>query len=60
MELEAGFTDREVQARYRFLTQQLHPDKHDSEETGMKSEEAEELFKLFNNAQEHLRETIRS
>ena len=44
----------------RSLARQLHPDKHDPEETGMTSEEAVELFKLVNNAQEHLREIIRS
>ena len=60
MELEAGVTAREVQVRYRFLVRQLHPDKHDTEETGMTSEEAVELFKLVNNAQEHLIEIIRS
>ena len=60
MGLEAGVTAREVKVRYRFLARQLHPDKHDTEETGMTSEEAVELFKLVNNAQEHLREIIRS
>ena len=60
MELEAGVTAWEVQVRYWFLARQLHPDKHDTEETGMISEEAEELFKLVNNAQEHFREIIRS
>ena len=42
MELEEGVTAREVQVRYQFLARQLHPDKHDTEETGMTSEEAEE------------------
>ena len=60
MELGAGVTAREVQVRYRFLARQLHPDKHDTNKTGMTSEDAEELFKLVNNLQEHLREIIRS
>ena len=60
MELEAGVTGREVQLRNRFLARQLHPDKHDTDETGMTSEEAVELFTLVNNVQEHLREIIRS
>ena len=58
MELEAGVTAWEVQVRYRFLARQLHPNKYNTEELGMTSEEAEELFKLVNNAQEHLRENI--
>ena len=43
--LEPGFTGREINVRYRFLSRQLHPDKHDPEVTGMTSEEALELFK---------------
>ena len=58
MKLEAGVTAREVQVRYQLLARQLHPDKHDTEETGMTSEEAVELFELVNNAQDHLREII--
>ena len=41
-----------------FLARILHPDKHDPEVTGMTSEEAVELFKLVNNAQQFLRDTI--
>ena len=55
-----GVTARVVQVRYQLLARQLHPDKHEIEETGMTSEEAVELFKLVNNTQDHLRETIRS
>ena len=44
--------------RYRFLARRLHPDKHDTEATGMTSEEAVEMFKLVNNAQQYLRENI--
>ena len=56
--LEMGVTVREVNVRYRFLAQRLHPDKHNTEVTGMTSEEAEETFKLVNNAQQYLREHI--
>ena len=44
--------------RYRLLARRLHPDKHDTEATGMTSEEAVEMFKLVNNAQKYLRENI--
>ena len=60
MGLEEGVTVWEVKVRYRFLEQQLHPEKHDSEVTGVMAVEAVELFKLVNNAQEHLSEIIRS
>ena len=56
--LEMGVTVREVNLRYRLLAQRLHPDKHDTEVTGMTSEEAVEMFKLVNNAQQYLREQI--
>ena len=56
--LELGATIREVKVRYWFLALLLHPDKHDPEERGMTSEEAVELFKLVNNAQQFLRDTI--
>ena len=56
--LEIGVTVPEVNVRYRFLARRLHPDKHDTEVTGMTSEEAVETFKLVNNAQQYLREHI--
>ena len=56
--LEMGVTVREVNVRYRFLSWRLHPAKHDTEVTGMKSEEAVEMFTLVNNAQQYLREHI--
>ena len=58
MGLEEGVTVWEVKTSYRFLAQQLHPNKHDTEVTEMKVSEAEELFKLVNNVQEHLSEII--
>ena len=45
--------------RYRLLARQLHPDKHDTEGTLMTAAEAVELFKIVNNAQNHLAEIIR-
>ena len=59
MGLEEGVMVREVKARCRFLAQQLHSDKHDIEVTGMTEAEAVELFKLINNAHDHLSEIIR-
>ena len=38
--LEMVITVREVNVRYRFLARRLHPDKHDTEVTGIKPEEA--------------------
>ena len=55
--LKMGVTMREVNVRYRFLAQRLHP-KHDTEVTGTTSEDAVETFKLVNNAQQYLREHI--
>ena len=57
--LEMKVTVREVNVRYQFLARILHPDKHGTEVTGMTSEEAVDLFKLVNNAQQHLPTTIR-
>ena len=56
--LEMGVTVREVNVQYQFLARRLHPDKHDTEAMGMMSEEAVEMFKLVNNAQQYLRENI--
>ena len=47
-------TVREVKIRYSTLARRLHPDKHDPNVTGLNSEEAVELFKLVNNAQQFL------
>ena len=58
--LEMGVTVQEVNARYRFLAVILHPEKHDTEVTGMTSEEDVEFLKMVNNAQQHLRTKIRS
>ena len=58
MGLEAGVTVREVKLRYQLLARQIYPDKHDSEVTGITSEESVELFKLVNSMQVQLRELI--
>ena len=55
-----GITVQEVNVQYLFLAQILQPDKHDTEVTGMMSEEAVDIFKLVNNAQQNLCTTIRS
>ena len=55
LELDPGVTRREINVRYRFLARRLHQDKHDPEITGMTSEEAVELFKRVNNAQQFIR-----
>ena len=52
--LEMGITVREVNVWCRFLAQIRHPDKHNTEITGMISEEEVELFKMVNNAQQYL------
>ena len=56
--LEMGVTMREVNIRYIFLARRLHPNKHDTEVTGMTSEEAVKTFKLVNNTQQYLKEHI--
>ena len=53
-----GVTVREVNMRYRFLARRLHRNKHDIEATGMTSDEAVEMFKLVNNAQQYQREIL--
>ena len=50
--LEMGVTAPEVNARYQFLARIIHPDKNDTEVTGMMSEEEVELFKTVKNAQQ--------
>ena len=48
-------TVQEVNVRYQLLAQRLHPNKHDTEVTGMTPEEAVELLKMVKNAQQYLR-----
>ena len=56
--LGLGATEREVKIKYRQLSRKYHPDKHNSEETGITDEEAADFFKLINNAQAYLRERL--
>ena len=56
--LELGVTRQEVNVRNRFLARRLHYDKHDPDVTGMTSEEAVELFKRVNNAQQIIRDSM--
>ena len=56
--IDMGVTVSKVNVRYRFLARRVHPDKHNTEATGMTPEEAVEMFKLVNNAQKYLRENI--
>ena len=54
-DLGIGVTYAEVKAQYRSRALRLHPDKHNSDRTGLSNEEAEELFKLYNNAHSYLK-----
>ena len=56
--LEIGAKVREVKIRYRTLARIPHPNKHNPNVTGLTSEEAVELFKLVNNAQQFLCTTL--
>ena len=56
--LGLGASESEVKVKYRQLSRIYHPDKHDSEKTGISDNEASEFFKLINNAQAHLREVL--
>ena len=55
MSLQNEVTEREIKVRYRKLARTYHPDKHNPTSTNMTSTEAEEFFKLINNAYEFLR-----
>ena len=56
--LEMGVTVNEVNVWYWFLARIIYRDKHDTDAIGMTSDEAVEMFKLVNNAQQYLRENI--
>ena len=56
--LKTGATVREVKIRYQTLARRLHPNKNYPNVTGLYSEEAVELFKLVNNAQQFLCTTL--
>ena len=48
-------TEREVKKDYRKIARIYHPDRHCPDLTGMSPNQAEEYFKLFNNAYNFLR-----
>ena len=56
--LHLNSTEREVRVQYRKLARTYHPDKHNPQTTGLSMREAENLFKLFNNAHSHLIELL--
>ena len=58
MGLEEGVTVWEVTMRYRLLSRKIHPNRNGTEVMVMMAAEAVQLFKLFNNVQEHLSEII--
>ena len=47
-------TKRKIKTQYRILARIYHPEKHDSESTGMTLNQAEEHFKNINNDYEYL------
>ena len=53
-----GASETEVKVQYRALSRIWHPDKHDPARTGKTAKEAEEFFKLINNAHAHLRKVL--
>ena len=48
-------TETEIKNQYRRLARIYHPDKNDSESTGMTLYQAEKHFKNINNSYEHFR-----
>ena len=47
-------TEREIKVQYRRLARIYHPDKYDGATNAMAKEQAQEHFKLINNAYEFL------
>ena len=58
LDLGLGASGIEVKHKYQQLSQIYHPDKNNPATTGLTTEEASELFKLLNNANEYLKEQI--
>ena len=54
LNLSGDATEREVKTIYREIARIYHPDKHRPDPTGMSPNQAEEYFKLVNNAYEFL------
>ena len=55
LNLSEDATEREVKTNYRKIARIYHPDKHRPASIGMSPNQAEEYFKLVNNAYEFLR-----
>ena len=53
--VSAAATEREIKVQYRRLARIYHPDKYDPTANEMSMFEAQEHFKLINNAYEYLR-----
>ena len=55
-ELGLGASKTEIKVHYRQLAHTYHPDKNNTNITGLTAEDASEFFKLLNNANDYLRE----
>ena len=53
--ISTAATEREIKVQYRCLARIYHPDKYDPTTNKMSKSEAQEHFKLINNAYEYLR-----
>ena len=56
--LSLGASETEVKIAYRKLSRKYHPDKHNSEETGLSDAEAVQFFQHLNNAHAYLRDRL--
>jgi curved DNA-binding protein CbpA len=54
--LGLGASETEIKVHYRQLARTYHPDKNNPNTTGLTAEDASELFKLLNKANDYLRE----
>jgi DnaJ domain len=54
--LGLGASEMEIKVHYRQLARKYHPDKNDTNLTGLTTTEASDFFKLLNNANEYLKE----
>jgi DnaJ-class molecular chaperone len=56
--LDLTATEREAKVRFRHLSRQFHPDKHQPNETGLTEDQAKAKFQEFNNAYAYLRDKL--
>ena len=54
--LGLGASDMEIKVHYRQLARKYHPDKNDTNVTGLTTTKASDFFKLLNNANEYLKD----